>query len=127
MNNIKKLLLILFFLILVNGLFFLKDINSYKISIKNSTTLPIKNLTLKYTNDDVIKILSKIPVDENIKFKVDTSLIKGESQILLIYNDYNDNPHEEIIDGYIEKDYTGNKKINITNINSKGELTLSIK
>lgn len=114
------------FLIIIYMIFILSNKNFYNITITNNSNLSISNLTLKFKPGKNINENFNINPGETIKYSINTSEINGETSLVLLFKDESNNIHEEYINGYLEKNYTGKSKV-LIDIDNNNKIYFSIK
>lgn len=108
---ILPIIISLLVFIVISITFIINNKNSYSISITNNTSLTISNLTLKFKPGKILSENFELNPKETIKYDIDTSNIAGETSLVLLFKDDTNTLHEEYINGYLEKNFTGKSKV----------------
>lgn len=99
------------------------------ISIKNKTEKDISTLQIIYHNLDKNEEVRIPIISPNQTYKTKIMFPENfiEGSLILSYLDLQGNKHEEYLQGYIEKSYSGKISVVIDSIDSNGVLTVTIK
>lgn len=126
MNKKIKVGLGIAFVLLLVIIDIVKFTSVYKIDISNKADSTVRNLELRYKVNGTIKNISQLEPRRFWEYKIDTSELNGEDQILLTYKDKTGRYYEKYLVGYLEKGYRGNIRITINDIDDNGKLELNI-
>ncbi|MBK1811465.1 hypothetical protein JHL18_12625 [Clostridium sp. YIM B02505] len=126
MNNKKKILIGVVVVLFLVAIDVMKFSSRYKIDINNKSDKTANNLELRYKVNGSIQSISELEPKKLWEYKVNTSELKSEDQILLTYKDSKGNYYEHYLVGYLEKGYRGKVNVVINKIDDYGKLEMKI-
>jgi hypothetical protein len=126
MNKKNKILIGTVLVLLLIAVDVIKFSSRYKIDINNKSDKTITNLELRYKVNGTIQSISQLEPKKFWEYKVNTSELKSEDQILLTYKDSKGNYYEQYLVGYLEKGYRGKVNIVINKVDENGKLDMKV-
>ncbi|GFZ31291.1 hypothetical protein CSC2_18170 [Clostridium zeae] len=126
MNKKNKILIGMVVVLVLVAIDIMKFSSRYKIDINNKSDKTVNNLELRYKVNGTIQSISQLEPKKFWEYKVDTSELKSEDQILLTYKDSKGNYYEHYLVGYLEKGYRGKVNVVINKIDDDGKLDVKV-
>lgn len=124
-----KILLILALIVIVLLAYFLINSKSEKLitlTIKNESTEKVNDLNLFLSNEETFYKVS-LEANEKKTIKISYNDTFHEGSLMMKYNDFDGNEHEETIIGYVEKGQSIKTTLIIKAVDAQGVIEFEVK
>lgn len=124
-----KILLILALIVIVLLAYFLINSKSEKlitVTVKNESTEKVNDLNLFLSNEETFYKVS-LEANEKKTIKISYNDTFHEGSLMMKYNDFDGNEHEETIIGYIEKGQSIKTTLIIKAVDAQGVIEFKVK
>lgn len=124
-----KILLILALIVIVLLAYFLINSKSEKlitVTVKNESTEKVNDLNLFLSNEETFYKVS-LEANEKKTIKISYNDTFHEGSLMMKYNDFDGNEHEETIIGYVEKGQSIKTTLIIKAIDAQGVIEFEVK
>ena len=124
-----KILLILALIVIVLLAYFLINSKSEKlitVTVKNESTEKVNDLNLFLSNEETFYKVS-LEANEKKTIKISYNDTFHEGSLMMKYNDFDGNEHEETIIGYIEKGQSIKTTLIIKAVDAQGVIEFEVK
>lgn len=124
-----KILLILALIVIVLLAYFLINSKSEKlitVTVKNESTEKVNDLNLFLSNEETFYEVS-LEANEKKTVKISYNDTFHEGSLMMKYNDFDGNEHEETIIGYVEKGQSIKTTLIIKAVDAKGVIEFEVK
>ena len=124
-----KILLILALIVIVLLAYFLMNSKHEKlitVTVKNESTEKVNDLNLFLSNEETFYEVS-LEANEKKTVKISYNDTFHEGSLMMKYNDFDGNEHEETIIGYVEKGQSIKTKVIIKALDAKGVIEFEVK
>lgn len=124
-----KILLILALIVIVLLAYFLINSKSEKlitVTVKNESTEKVNDLNLFLSNEETFYEVS-LEANEKKTIKISYNDTFHEGSLMMKYNDFDGNEHEETIIGYVEKGQSIKTTLIIKAVDAQGVIEFEVK
>ena len=124
-----KILLILALIVIVLLAYFLINSKSEKpitVTVKNESTEKVNDLNLFLSNEETFYEVS-LEANEKKTVKISYNDTFHEGSLMMKYNDFDGNEHEETIIGYVEKGQSIKTTLITKAVDAKGVIEFEVK
>ena len=124
-----KILLILALIVIVLLAYFLINSKSEKlitVTVKNENTEKVNDLNLFLSNEETFYEVS-LEANEKKTIKISYNDTFHEGSLMMKYNDFDGNEHEETIIGYVEKGQSIKTTLIIKAVDAQGVIEFEVK
>lgn len=124
-----KILLILALIVIVLLAYFLINSKSKKlitVTVKNESTEKVNDLNLFLSNEETFYEVS-LEANEKKTVKISYNDTFHEGSLMMKYNDFDGNEHEETIIGYVEKGQSIKTTLIIKAVDAQGVIEFEVK
>lgn len=124
-----KILLILALIVIVLLAYFLINSKSEKlitVTVKNESTEKVNDLNLFLSNEETFYKVS-LEANEKKTIKISYNDTFHEGSLMMKYNDFDGNEHEETIIGYVEKGQSIKTTLIIKAVDAQGVIEFEVK
>lgn len=124
-----KILLILALIVIVLLAYFLINSKSEKLitlTVKNESTEKVNDLNLFLSNEETFYEVS-LEANEKKTVKISYNDTFHEGSLMMKYNDFDGNEHEETIIGYVEKGQSIKTTLIIKAVDAQGVIEFEVK
>ena len=124
-----KILLILDLIVIVLLAYFLINSKSEKlitVTVKNESTEKVNDLNLFLSNEETFYEVS-LEANEKKTVKISYNDTFHEGSLMMKYNDFDGNEHEETIIGYVEKGQSIKTTLIIKAVDAQGVIEFEVK
>lgn len=124
-----KILLILALIVIVLLAYFLINSKSEKlitVTVKNESTEKVNDLNLFLSNEETFYEVS-LEANEKKTVKISYNDTFHEGSLMMKYNDFDGNEHEETIIGYVEKSQSIKTTLIIKAVDAQGVIEFEVK
>ncbi len=124
-----KILLILALIVIVLLAYFLINSKSEKlitVTVKNESTEKVNDLNLFLSNEETFYEVS-LEANEKKTVKISYNDTFHEGSLMMKYNDFDGNEHEETIIGYVEKGQSIKTTLIIKAVDAQGVIEFEVK
>ena len=124
-----KILLILALIVIVLLAYFLMNSKHEKlitVTVKNESTEKVNDLNLFLSNEETFYEVS-LEANEKKTVKISYNDTFHEGSLMMKYNDFDGNEHEETIIGYVEKGQSIKTEVIIKAVDAQGVIEFEVK